>query len=154
MPGDTIAATIRREAADGVVASYLNRARTARKSGDLRTAELAYLTVIAAEPQNTDFLMELSELCIQLGKYDKVLEYAKQAVAAAPNDPAVHTNLAVIYLNLNDPAEAEKELLHAIQINGNFGRAYYFLGNLYRMSGRSNEAREAFRKVRELGYRE
>jgi tetratricopeptide (TPR) repeat protein len=66
----------------------------------------------------------------------------------------MHTNLAVVYLNLNRPADAEKELLRAISLNNDFGRAYYFLGSLYQQDGRNEEARNAFKRVQELGYHE
>jgi tetratricopeptide (TPR) repeat protein len=93
-------------------------------------------------------------LYITIGLFEKVLEYAQKAVKSSPNDPAMHTNLAVVYLNLNNPAEAEKELLRSLNIDNNFGRAYYFLGNLYQQTGRTEEAIKAFKRVEELGYRE
>jgi Flp pilus assembly protein TadD len=70
------------------------------------------------------------------------------------DDPAMHTNLAVVYMNLNRPADAEKELLRAVSLNDTFGRAYYFLGSLYQQTGRNAEARKAFKRTEELGYHE
>jgi tetratricopeptide (TPR) repeat protein len=154
MPGDVITETTRREAAERVVTLNLDRARTARRKGDQQTAEFAYLTVIAADSTNPDIVFEVADFYLQLGRDSQGLAYGKRAVEATPNDPATHTNLAVLYLNLNNHVAAEQELLQAVSLNRNFGRGWYFLAQLYQMNGRSEEAREAFRRVQELGYRE
>ncbi|MBN2188472.1 MAG: fused MFS/spermidine synthase [Chitinispirillaceae bacterium] len=154
MPGDTTARMIRRETAVNVMQFYLNEARISRSQGDLRAAEHAYLQALAIDSLCAPVQSELAGLYIALGIFDKVLEYAQKAVASSPDDPAMHTNLAVVYLNLNRPADAEKELLRAISINDDFGRAYFFLGSLYRETGRNAEAGNAFKRVEELGYHE
>ena len=154
MPGDITAETIRQETADAVMGFYIKQARYSYQEGDLKAAESAYLQALAADTSSAPILSELTQLYISLGLFDKVLEYAQKAVASSPNDPAMHTNLAVVYLNLNNPAKAEKELLRSLDIDNNFGRAYYFLGHLYQQTGRTEEAIKAFKRVEELGYRE
>jgi spermidine synthase len=154
MPGDITARTIRRETADIVMGFYIKQARFSYKEGDLQAAESAYLQALTVDTSCAPILSELTQLYISLGLFDKVVEYAQKAVKSSPNDPAMHTNLAVVYLNLNNPAEAEKELLRSLNIDNNFGRAYYFLGNLYQQTGRTEEAIKAFKRVEELGYRE
>jgi spermidine synthase len=154
MPGDITAMTIRRETSGDVLGKYVNEARRLRDQGNLKAAENAYLQAIAADSLCTPILSELAELYISFGEYDKVVEYSQKAVSSSPGDPEMHTNLAVVYLNLNRPVDAEKELLQAISLDNNFGRAYYFLGTLYQQNGRNEEARNAFQRVQELGYRE
>jgi spermidine synthase len=154
MPGDTTARMIRRETAGNVMGWYVKEARIARNQGDLRAAEGAYLQALAVDSLSAPVQTELAMLYISLGIFDKVLEYAQKAVTSSPDDPAMHTNLAVVYMNLNRPADAEKELLRAISINDDFGRAYYFLGSLYQETGRNAEARNAFKRVADLGYHE
>jgi tetratricopeptide (TPR) repeat protein len=88
-----------------------------------------------------------------LGMIEKELEHAQKAVMSAPNDPAMHTNLAVVYMNLNRPAEAEAELLRAVGSNETYGRAHYFLAMLYRETGRIEQAQAAMRRAQELEYR-
>jgi predicted membrane-bound spermidine synthase/Tfp pilus assembly protein PilF len=154
MPDDTTARSIRQETAASVLGMFVSQARLALKNADYQGAENAYLQALSVDSTNTQIQFELVDLYIGLGKFDKVVEYSQKAVMSAPDDPGAHTNLAVVYLNLDRPADAETELLHAIRLDSNFGRAYYFLGQLYQQSGRNDEAQSAFNRVKELGYRE
>jgi len=137
-----------------IVGKLVNEARNFCNQGHLQAAESAYLQALTVDSICAPVQTELTGLYISLGMFDKVLEYALKAVTSMPSDPAMHTNLAVVYLNLNRPADAEKELLRAISLNNDFGRAYYFLGSLYQQDGRNEEARNAFKRVQELGYHE
>ncbi len=154
MPGDTTARSIRQETASNVLGMLVSRARSALKNADYQGAEYAYLQALSVDSMNTRIQFELVDLYIGLGKFDKVVEYSEKAVRFAPDDPGAHTNLAVVYLNLDRPADAETELLYAIRLDRNFGRAYYFLAQLYQQSGRNDEAMRALKRVEELGYRE
>jgi len=154
MPGDITAQTIRLETSGIVVGKSVEQARNLRNQGNLQAAESAYLQALAADSSSVLVQTELTQLYISLGMFDKVLEYVLKAVKNAPKDPAIRTNLAIVYLNLNRHADAEKELLHAINLDNDFGRAYYFLGSLYQQDGRNEEARNAFKRVQELDYHE
>jgi spermidine synthase len=153
MPGDTTARMIRREAMDNAVLLCLNGARGLRSQGLLLPAEHAYLQALAVDSLCAPAHTELTTLYNSLGMVDKGLEHAQKAVTSLPNDPAMHTNLAVVYMNLNHPAEAETELLRAIGIDETFGRAHYFLGMLYEETGRKELSRTAMKRAEELGYR-
>ena len=153
MPGDTTAKMIRRETIDNVVQVYLNSARGLRKQGILPAAESAYLQALAVDSLCAPAHTELTTLYNSLGMIDKGLEHAQKAVASSPDDPAMHTNLAVVYMNLNRPAEAEAELLRAIGIDKTYGRAHYFLGMLYLETGRRKIALAALKRAKELGYK-
>jgi spermidine synthase len=153
MPGDTTARMIRRETIDNILQRCLNDARVCRSQGNSSAAEGAYLRALAVDsfcaPANT----ELATLYNALGMFDKGLEYAQKAVRSSPGDPAMHTNLAVVYMNFNRPADAEAELLRAIAVSATYGRAFFFLGTLYKETGRSAEGRDALQKAEELGYK-
>jgi spermidine synthase len=153
MPGDTTARMLRRETIDDILQLCLNDAHICRSRGNSKAAERAYLRALAVDsfcvPANT----ELATLYNALGTFDKGLEYARKAVASSPDDPAMHTNLAVVYMNLNRPADAEAELLRAIGVSGTYGRAFYFLGTLYRETGRSADGKNALHRAQELGYK-
>jgi spermidine synthase len=154
MPDDTTARSIRQETAGNLLGTLVNQARMALKLQDYQGAEYAYLQALSVDSINTDLLFELVDLYIGLGKIDRVVEYSQKAVMSAPDDPGAHTNLAVVYFNIDRPADAEAELLKAVNLDRNFGRAYYFIGQLYQQSGRDDEAQSAFNRVKELGYRE
>lgn len=154
MPGDTTAKMIRRESAGEVMRFHLNGARILRKQGDFQGAEAAYLQSLSVDSFCTTVQTELATLYGDLGMPDKVLEYLQMAVRSSPGDPATHTDLAVACLNLNRPEDAEKELLRAISLNENYGRAYFFLGSLYQETGRGVEGGKALEKATGLGYKQ
>jgi len=58
-------------------------------------------------------------------------------------------NLGVIYYNQFNLAEAEEELLKAIEINSGDTNTLYTLGNVYKLSGKLPETINAFEKVLE-----
>lgn len=153
MPGDTTAELIRQEAAGKGVQLSLNSARGLRGLGLVPQAEQAYLQAIAFDSLCAPAHTELATLHTANGRTEKSLEHAQKAARSSPDDPAMHTNLAVVYLNLNRPADAEAGLLRAIGISGTYGRAYFFLGTLYQETGRSAEGKNAFKRAEELGYR-
>jgi predicted Zn-dependent protease len=145
---------IRQESGNGLLAEAIDNAQTAYGRGDLKATEAACLEALSIDSSCAPVLSILTQVNIDLGRFDEVLKYARKAVAASPGDPAMHTNLAIVYLNLDQPAEAEKTLLDAIVIDRNFGRAYFYLAALYRQSGRIAEAQMAEQRTAELGYRE
>jgi tetratricopeptide (TPR) repeat protein len=150
MPGDTTAAMARQEAAENALRVCLNNARSLRKQGLLQGAEAGYLQALAVDSLCTPAHTELTSLYTSLGMMEKGLEQARKASASSPNDPAVRTNLAVVYMNLNRQADAETELLRAIGSDNTYGRAYYFLGMLYDETGRKEQARVAMKRAEEL----
>ena len=152
MPDDTTATMIRQEAVANAVQLCLNSARSNRSQKLLPQAEQAYLQALAVDSLCAPAHTELTTLYNSLGLIEKGLEHARKAVTSSPDDPAMHTNLAVVYMNLNRPAEAEAELLRAVGRNGTYGRAHYFLAMLYRETGRIEQAQAAMQRARELGY--
>jgi tetratricopeptide (TPR) repeat protein len=152
MPGDTTAAMARQEAADNALRLCLNNARSLRKQGHLQGAEAGYLQALAVDSLCTPAHTELTSLYSSLGKMEKGLEHARKAVMSSPNDPAVRTNLAVVYMNLNRQTDAEIELLRAIGSDNTYGRAHYFLGMLYEETDRKEQALAAMKHAEELRY--
>jgi len=153
MPGDTTARMVRREAMDNAVLLCLNGARGLRSQGIFPQAEQAYLQALALDSTCVPAHTELATLYTSLGIADKCLWHTQKAAGFSPGDPAMHTNLAVVYMNLNRPADAEAELLRAIGVSGTYGRAFFILGTLCQEAGRSAEGRNALKKAEELGYR-
>ena len=152
MPGDTTGRMVRREAMDNAALVCLNGARGLRRQGLLLPAEAAYLRALAIDSSCVPAHTELATLYTTLGMFDKGLEHALKAVVFSPGDPAMLTNLAVVYMNLNRTAEAEAELHHAISLDERYGPAYYFLGMLYNETGRTEMAQAALKQAEELGY--
>jgi tetratricopeptide (TPR) repeat protein len=152
MPVDTTGRMVRREAMDNATLVCLNGARGFRSQGLLLPSEAAYVRALAIDSSCIAAHTELSTLYTTLGRPEKALEHAQKAVAFLPGDPAMHTNLAIVYMNLDRAVEAEAELLRAIGIDERYGRALYFLGTLYDETGRREMAQAVLKRAEELGY--
>ena len=153
MPGDTTARMVRREAMDNAALVCLSGARGLRSQGLLLPAEAAYLRTLAIDSSCVPAHTELITLYTTLGMVEKSLDHAQKAVVFSPDDPAMHTNLAVVYMNLHRLAQSEAELLRAIAINERYAPAHYFLGALYNGSGKTEMAQTELKRAEELGYR-
>lgn len=151
MPGDTTAAMARREAANNALRISLNNARGSRKRGILQGAEYWYLLALTVDSSYTPAHTELITLYTGSGMMDKALEHARKVVALSPRDPSARTNLGIMYMNLNRQADAESELLCAINLDSAYGRANYFLGMLYQETGRKEQAMTAFKRAEAPG---
>jgi Flp pilus assembly protein TadD len=116
MPGDTTGRMVRREAMDNATLVCLNGARGLRSQGLLLPSEAAYLRALAVDSSCVTAHTELATLYTTLGMFDIGLEHAQKAVVFSPGDPAMHTNLAVVYMNLNRTAEAEAEMKRAEEL--------------------------------------
>jgi tetratricopeptide (TPR) repeat protein len=136
MPGDTTAKMLKADAGENALTLCLNRARTCRQKGVFPCAEQAYLRALAVDSLCAVARTELTTLYNSAGMFEKGLEQALKAAASLPNDPATHTNLAVVYMNLNRPAEAESSLVRAIAVDKTYERAHFFLGQLYKETGK------------------
>jgi len=152
MPGDTTGRMVRREAMDNAALVCLDGARGLRSQGLLLPAEAAYLRTLEIDSSCIPAHTELATLYTALGMVNKSLEHARKAVIFSSGDPAMLTNLAVVYMNLNREAEAEAELVRAIGIDERYGRAHYFLGSLYGETGRREKSQAEHKRAEDLGY--
>jgi tetratricopeptide (TPR) repeat protein len=152
MPGDTTAEMLRQETAGRWAQVCLNSARDLRGRGLILPAEQAYLQATTADSLCVAAHTELASLYTARGMTEKCLEHARKAVDVSPEDPAMRVNLAVACINCGRHAEAEKQLLSAVAMDESYGRAHYYLAELFRETGRSGPAQAAAKRARELGY--
>jgi len=84
------------------------------------------------------------------GLYEKALAEFRLAIAQAPDDPGLRTNLAVTLIKFNDPEGALREFAQALRLNPDDAFAHYNLGTLLASLGRNDEAVEHLRVAIEL----
>ncbi len=81
------------------------------------------------------------------------IEALKQFLEAAPQDCFVRYGLAQEYVKLGRLDEAIAAFDEILGLNPDYQAAYYHLGKAYESAGRSDEAREAYRKGVEASFR-
>lgn len=65
----------------------------------------------------------------------------------SPTDPKLRYNLGLIYIQLENPAEAEKHLKAAITLKPNYDTARYALGMFYENQNQIQKAREQYQYI-------
>jgi tetratricopeptide (TPR) repeat protein len=94
----------------------------------------------------------LGRLDLEERKYNGAVANLNKASAHPPfPDTAFYLGLA--YLKQGSNSDAEKWLKKAIELNPNDSRAEYELATLYRKEGRQEEAKQSFRRAREIKAR-
>lgn len=74
------------------------------------------------------------------GKYQKALEYYKEAAEKSPDDAESWYGLGSCYVGLKQPSKAVKAFKVAIRTSPDKTRAHYYLGKYYQSMGRYEEA--------------
>ncbi|HRE10244.1 MAG TPA: tetratricopeptide repeat protein [Ignavibacteria bacterium] len=78
---------------------------------------------------------------INARQYQQALSVLKQVAAMDPNSSLTYIRLAYVYTALNDPGNAEKSLLKAIEIYPGYRDAILSLANLYKAQNKISETK-------------
>jgi tetratricopeptide (TPR) repeat protein len=88
------------------VQEALEYASREHREGNLEQAEGIYQAILQAEPSNADALHLLGIIRAQQSRFDESIDLIRQAIAANPL-PGYYNNLAMVYDNSGNAAEAE-----------------------------------------------
>ena len=88
----------------------------------------------------------------ELGRWEEAVAAYRKAIAmgTVPTPETAYQNMGMALLNLKRYREAEEALRFAISLNPKQEAPYYHLGLVLAAENRSDEARAAFRRVRDL----
>ncbi|MGN7614277.1 O-linked N-acetylglucosamine transferase family protein [Magnetococcales bacterium HHB-1] len=75
-------------------------------------------------------LIPLTELLRRMGRLDNALKIGQRALQAMPENPGIHNNLGLIYLDQSQMQNAEQSFRFAIQCNPNYLRARHNLAKM------------------------
>ncbi|MDN3204358.1 tetratricopeptide repeat protein [Algoriphagus sediminis] len=129
-----------------------NRGRAYEELDNYEMAERDFQNVLDLEPNNFQALLSLSNLNHKEKKYTTALLYANKA-ADISGAPAMASFMkARAQHQLGDTKEALKSYGQAIQIDKEFGQAYYNRGLLKVATGRIGAACEDFQLALALEY--
>lgn len=117
------------------------------RAGDVPKAIGMLETITAADPANTGAEVLLANLYLQNGQLEKGKALLKKLPASAITDPSAYTNVGILFLNKNNPADAVTYFAKAIELNPKAGDSYYYRGLAYAQLKKNAEARADFEQV-------
>ncbi len=125
-------------------------AQTYHGEGNKVKTEESLRKVIQLDPTDTDTKVLLGNLLIEEGKVDEGKATIDALPAGAVTDPAVYTNLGIIFMNQKRPEEARAYMTKAIAIDGTIAESYYYRGLASIQAKKNAEAKADFQKYLEL----
>jgi tetratricopeptide (TPR) repeat protein len=129
-----------------------NRGRSFQEMGKLAEAQIDFEKVLDLEPSNFQALLSLATIQLEQKSYASALLYATKA-EEIPGAPAMASFLKARALHqLGMPEDALKAYGNAIQIDKDFGQAYFNRGLLKVALERNKQACDDFRLAMALEY--
>jgi tetratricopeptide (TPR) repeat protein len=95
---------------------------------------------VAANPGDLEAVFALAQLHVEEDRWDEAIAVYQNAIAAAPENAALHNDLAVLYDDAGDSEAAEASYRRALALDATYGPAYVNLGTLLVEAGRVEEA--------------
>ncbi|UCS92609.1 tetratricopeptide repeat protein [Echinicola marina] len=130
------------------------RGRAYEEMGDLESAKKDFEAGYKQDPKNTQILLSLSNLYQKEGNFERSLLYAGYAVEV-PGAPATAYFMKGRALHqMGKTDEALDEYSTAIQIDDQYGQAYYYRGVLKYATKKTRSACEDFRLASGHNYKQ
>jgi TolB-like protein/Tfp pilus assembly protein PilF len=108
---------------------------------DWAAADAGFRRAIAQSPQYATAHQWYAMNClVPQGRFDAARAELERAVALDPLSLAVNTSVGLRCFYARELASAEAALRHTLELNRDFGTAYYFLGHIHLAMGRYDEA--------------
>lgn len=98
--------------------------------GRISGAEKQYGEILHRQGGNRKALLSLAVVSAQLGKFDRAEQYISQAISGYSGEPEVHYLSAVISAQKGDLADAERHCRIAVELDGDYDRAYELLAKV------------------------
>lgn len=97
--------------------------------GKYSGAENQYVEALKRQATNRKALLSLALICAQTNRYDVAQNYLHQAMQFYSGEAEVHYLAAIIYMMEGEFSLAEKHARIAVEIKGNYEKAYELLAN-------------------------
>jgi len=107
--------------------------------GKFSGAEAQYTEALKRQNTNRKALLSLSLVCAETGRYPQAEKFLKQAMQYYSGDAEVHYLASVIYLMKGDYTTAEKQSRIAVELNGDYDKAYELLSTVLYFQHRYSE---------------
>lgn len=127
----------------GIAQTYHAEGISAKEEETLRK-------VVQLEPGDTDAQILLADNLVNQGKVADGKAIVDGLAPGAIKDPAVYTNLAIVFMNKSKPEEARAYMTRAIELDATLADSYYYRGLASIQAKKTAEAKADFAKYLEL----
>jgi predicted O-linked N-acetylglucosamine transferase (SPINDLY family) len=121
-----------------------------QRAGQTAQAQAVCEQILQLEPHHAGALHLLGLLAVNHGNRERGIELFRASLAANPNQPVAHSNLAAVLLQMNRPGEALASCDQALRLNPNTILALYNRGNILRELKRPEEAVASYERALRL----
>ena len=140
-PGEMMQAARRAVALDETLAeAHAALAGAAFAEWDWDTSQREYERALSLFTHSLDACSRYSELLSAIGRHDEAVTWSARFAARNPVLPGLHTLRAAVLINARRYEEAERVLKLALELDPNFSAATVTLVELYKMTGRPEQA--------------
>jgi tetratricopeptide (TPR) repeat protein len=122
----------------------------AEAAGELLRAEQYYLRAEALGVPGEKIVPRILRALVKAQRYDEALDRCRQRLQQKPEDRATRFVEAALFIALERPKDAERELSSLVRTRPDDPQAYLALARLYRDGGDRDRARPMFQKYLEL----
>ena len=102
------------------------------------------------DPGDNENRMLLASMLLEDGQLDEGQKLLEGLPPGAVKDPAIYVNVGILFMNKNNPAQAQDYFTKAIEIDASQPDAYYYRGLSYLGVKKTAEAKADFKKYLEL----
>ena len=125
-------------------------AQTYHAEGNTAKAEESLRKVVQLEPGDTEAQILLADNLVNQGKTAEGKAILDGLAPGAVKDPAVYTNLAIVFMNKSKPEEASGYMTKAIDLDPTLADSYYYRGLAWVQAKKTAQAKADFTKYLEL----
>ena len=104
----------------------------------------------AENPENIEVILNLANAYADSGRWEDAVKTYKIAIKMDPKNGDLYNRLGIVFVTIDDPAEAEVSYLRAIACSPLDSKIYFNLGELYQVQGRWSNAKYVFGKCLHL----
>ena len=122
----------------------VDQAQSAASEGDIERAQQLLLAALAANPEDSETRLQLSELLQDQGSVPAAIEHLRQAIEQNPDDPRAHVLLAQIYFEQKQDEAARQHADLALRQDPHLLQALLLQGQLADRRGDANLALHYF----------
>ena len=122
----------------------VDQAQSAASEGNIERAQQLLLAALAADPEDSETRLQLSELLQEQGSVPAAIEHLQQAIEQNPDDPRAQVLLAQIYFDQNQDEAARQHAELALRQDPHLLQALLLQGQLADRRGDSNLALHFF----------
>jgi Tfp pilus assembly protein PilF len=125
-------------------------AQTYHAEGNGAKEEESLRKVVQLEPGDTEAQILLADNLANQGKIGEGRAIVDGLAPGSIRDPAVYTNLAIVFMNKGKPEDARAYMTKAIEIDPSLADSYYYRGLANIQAKKTAEAKADFTKYLEL----